>query len=109
MIDKIPIALDEQELTINYYPTDDSVNCEVYTTIPWAMKYLERMVKKYPDTCKLLKDDQYSYTVKMPFKLCKPRAPRIMTAEQKETGAKRLAEARMRKEIAVDTTDSASD
>lgn len=94
---KVTIPTDEQEMLINYSPIGMGSDCEVYTTIPWAMKYLERMVNKYPDICKLIKDDQYSYTARIPFKLVKPRAPRIMTEEQRKVASDRLAELRSRK------------
>ena len=68
--------------------------CEIYTTIPWMMKYLEKMVIKFPDECRMIKDDQYSYTAQIPFKLVKPRNPRVMTEEQKKKMADHLANAR---------------
>jgi len=93
MKQKVSIPLDEQELHINYAPEMEKM-CEVYTTIPHMMKYLEKMVNKYPDLCRVVKDDQYSYTVQIPFKLVKPRNPRIVPDEQREAARQRLAEAR---------------
>lgn len=87
---KLSIPLEEQELHINYSPAETGKDCEIYTTIPWAMKYLEKMVTKYPTECRLVNDDQYSYTAVIPFKLVKPRNPRIMTDEQKKAVAERL-------------------
>ena len=94
MKQKVSIPADEQELHINYCPTDMGQNCELYTTIPWLMKYMDKMVTKYPDTYKLVKDDQYSCTVSFPYKLIKPRAPRTMTEEQHALLSERLKEAR---------------
>jgi len=90
---KISIPYAEQEMVINYTP-DMGKECEIYTTIPWMMKHLETMVEKYPDIYILVKDDQYSYTVRLPYKLIKPRAPKVMTEEEKTVLATRLAEAR---------------
>ncbi len=97
MKEKITIPLEEQELHINYSPYEMGKTCEVYTTIPWMMKQLEKLVKNYPDDCKLIKDDQYSYTVSIPYKLVKPRAPRIVSEEQRQAAAVRLAAAREKK------------
>jgi len=94
---KLTITEDEQEFHVNYYPIEMGSDCEVYTTIPWAMKYLERMVNKYPDLCKVICDDNYSYTVRMPFKLVKPRAPRFMSDEQKQKAADQFAKMREEK------------
>ena len=90
---KISTPQAEQEMLINYAP-DMGKYCEIYTNIPWLMKYLESMVNKYPETYTVVKDDQYSYTVKLPYKLIKPRAPKLMTEEEKKALATRLAEAR---------------
>ena len=97
MKEKMSIPYTEQEMIINYSPDEMGKNCEIYTTIPWMMKFLEGMVEKYPDHYKLIKDDQYSYTVKVPYKLVKPRAPKILSDEQRKAMGERLAEARARK------------
>ena len=92
---KISIPLEEQELHINYSPADMGRNCEVFTSIPWAMKYLERMVTNFPDDCKLIEDNAYSYTASIPFKLVKPRNPRAKMSEEQRTAlTERLASAR---------------
>lgn len=91
MKQKVKIPLEEQELHINYCPAEMGKTCEIYTTIPWAMKYLDKMVTNYPNECKLVKDDQYSYTAAIPFKLVKPRNPRVLSDEQKQAIAERFA------------------
>ena len=91
---KVSIPLEEQEFHVNFSPVGMGKNCEVYTTIPWVMKYLEKMVTKYPNECKLVRDDQYSYTASIPFKLVKPRNPRQISDEQKQAAAERLKNAR---------------
>lgn len=97
MKEKISIPLEEQETHIIYYPYEMNKECEIYTTIPSEMKRLERMVNDYPEYYKLIKDDQYSYTVQCPWKLVKPRKPRIMTEEEKAAKLKALATARANK------------
>lgn len=90
MKDKITIPTAEQELHINYCPATMGKECEIYTTIPWAMKYLDRMINKFPEDFKLIKDDQYSVTATAPFKLVKPRTPIHMTEEEKQRRASHL-------------------
>lgn len=85
MKEKVRIPLEEQETHINYSPVEMGKDCEVYTTIPTMMKYLDKLVTKFPEQCKMLKDDQYSVTVRIPFKLVKPRKPRVMSEAQKKT------------------------
>ena len=89
MTEKVTIPLDEQEFLVNFGPLMGK-DCEVYTTIPSEMKRLEKLVEKYPDTCTVVKDDKYSYTVRMPFKLVKPRKPRAMTDEQRLAASERM-------------------
>ena len=91
---KISIPLDEQELHVNYCPAETGKNCEIYTTIPWLMKHLEKMVNKFPELCRVVKDDQYSYTVSVPFICVKPRNPRIVPEEQLEAARDRMAKLR---------------
>lgn len=98
MKDKVSIPLEEQELHINYNYIEMGKMCEVYTTIPSMMKYLEKLFVDFPDECKLIKDDQYSYTVQIPFKLVKPRRPRTISEEQRAAMSDRLAAARAKKE-----------
>ena len=96
MKEKVSIPLEEQELHINYSPAMGK-NCEIYTTIPWAMKYLDKMIHEYPEQFKLVRDDNYSITATIPFKSVKPRAPRTYTDEQRQALAERLAAAREKK------------
>ena len=89
---KVSISMSEQETHINFCPAEMGKECEVYTTVPSMMKHLEKMVNKYPEDCTLVCDDQYSYTVRLPFKLVKPRNPKHMTEEQRAQMADRIRE-----------------
>jgi len=97
MKDKISIPLEEQETHISRYPYEMNDTCEIYTTIPSEMKRLERLVNTYPNIYILIKDDQYSYTVRCPYKLVKARSPRQISDEQRQAAAERLAAARANK------------
>lgn len=91
---KLTIPVEEQELHINYCPAEMGKNCEIYTTIPWVMKHLEKFVNECSDVCKVIKDDQYSLTVSVPFKCIKPKKIRKLSEEQRQAVAKRFAEYR---------------
>ena len=99
MKDKRTITLDEQELVVNFIPCEMGSDCEVYTTIPYMMKYLDKLVTDHPDVCKIIKDDQYSLTVRMPFKLCKPHAPRNISPEQRKANTERIIAARIARTV----------
>lgn len=94
MIPKVSISSDEQELLVNFSPSETGKLCEVYTTIPYMIKYLEKMITDYPEDYKLIKEDQYSLTVSIPFKLVKPRKPKKMSDEQRSMLTERLASLR---------------
>ena len=90
MKEKVRIPLEEQETHVNYSPAELGKYCEIYTTVPSEMKRLESLVNKYPDFYTLIKDDQYSYTVRCPYKLTRCRKPRIMTEEQRQASSERM-------------------
>ena len=94
MKEKLSISADEQELHINYCPSEMGKRVEIYTTIPHIMKNLEKLVKKYPEQYQLIRDDQYSYTVSAPYNLIKPRAPRQYSEETMTAMKERLKNAR---------------
>lgn len=95
---KETIPIKEQEAVFNYIPGESIDKAQIYTTIPWMMKYLWSMCEQYPDQYKVVKDDQYSLTVELPFSLIKPRKPRIMTEEQRIKCVNALKGARTKKE-----------
>lgn len=91
MIEKMRIPLEEQETVIVSYPIETGKDCEIYTTVPSEMKRLEKMVNKYPDVYKVLKDDKYGYTVSGPWKYSRPKNPRTMTEEQRQKASERMS------------------
>lgn len=98
---KETIPLKEQEMVINYIPDEMNDMAEIYTTIPWLMKNLADKCEKYPNHYTMVKDDQYSVTVKMPFSLVQPRKPRIISEEQRAEAAARLEKARSHKDCVL--------
>ena len=63
------------------------------------MRRYEVFSQKYPDHCKLIKEDQYSmtFTIDPACMGFKPRAPRkgpVLTDEQKQVNAERLEQLR---------------
>lgn len=86
---KISIPLDEQETCINHSPAMGDW-CEVYTTEFFIMRQLEKLSKEYPEHYQIINDDSYSLTVRVLWKLAKPRKPRIISDTQKEALTERL-------------------
>ena len=99
MTDKVAMLAEDTETIWNYckYHIGDWV--EMYTTDKVIMRRYELFSRKYPDHCKLVKEDQYSMTfsidpVCMGFK---PRAPRkapALTEEQIQANRERLEDIR---------------
>ena len=96
MIEKVPMLAEDTETTWNYckYHIGDWV--EMYTTDKAMMHRYEEFTKKYPDHCKLIKEDKYSMTFSIDPKCMgfKPKAPRkgpVLTEEQKQANRDRLA------------------
>lgn len=98
MKEKISIPEEEIETTWNYSKVGIGPWAEMYTTDKSMMKRYEKFALKYPDRCKILKDDQYSMTFSIDPKCFGfyPRAPRIvnMTDERKQELAERMRKAR---------------
>ena len=78
----------EQETIVN---TDaDTKMASVYTADPVYMRKLDKLVEKYPDTYKVVKEDELSKTYEFPKKLLSFRPPRILTEEQRAECRARL-------------------
>lgn len=99
MIEKINMSSDECETIINYSQFQIGEWAELYTTDKLVMKRYKKYMKKYPEACRLVKEDKYSMTFQMPPKLIGiyPRAPhkaRQFTEEEKAANAERLRQMR---------------
>lgn len=101
MKEKIRIPEEEVETVWNFSRGNIGPWAEMYTTDKTMMKRYEKFANKYPDKCKVLKDDQYSMTFSIDPKCFGfyPRAPRSvnMTEERKQELADRMRAAREKK------------
>ena len=73
----------EQETIINSNNAEKMA--EVYTADPVMIRKLDKMVEKYPNTYKVVKQDDESKTYQFPKKLIRFGAPvtRVYTEEEK--------------------------
>ncbi len=103
MKEKVRIQFGETETVWNYskYHIGDWV--EMYSTDKVIMRRYEKFAEKYPDYCKLIKEDKYSMTFTIDPKCMgglKPKAPRkgpVLTEEQKQANKERLENKRKNK------------
>lgn len=84
----------EQETIVNYNNGDKIAS--VYTADPYIMRKLDKLVSKYPDTYKVVAEDNYSKTYEFPKKLVSFRPPntKVLTEEEKQVLRDRLASLR---------------
>ncbi len=73
----------EQETIVNSNNAEKMA--EVYTADPVMIRKLDKMVEKYPNTYKVIKQDDESKTYQFPKKLIRFGAPvtRVYTEEEK--------------------------
>ncbi len=102
MMDKVNLKAEETETIWNYskYHIGDWI--EMYTTDKILMKRYEKFSRKYPDYCKVIKDDRYSMTFTihpkcMGFYPKVPRKAPVLTEEQKQANRERLEKIRKAK------------
>lgn len=89
MVEKVPVPGNEQEITINYSPADGKY-CELYSSVPWFSRFIEKLVTEHPELGHVINDDKYGITVSLQFRCVKPRIPRTMTPEQRAKAVERL-------------------
>ena len=95
MTEKVSMLAEDTETVWNYckYHIGDWV--EMYTTDRVMMRRYEQFSQKYPDHCKLVREDKYSMTFTIDPKCMgiKPKVPRkgpTLTSEQKQVNKERL-------------------
>ena len=99
MTEKVPMIAEDVETIWNYSKYHLGEWPEMYTTDKVMMKRYEHFSQRYPDYCKLLKEDKYSMTFTVHPKCMGvyPRAPRkgpALTEEQKQANRERLQKSR---------------
>ena len=74
----------EQETIVN--ANAEEKMAEVYTADPVMIRKLDKMVEKYPDQYKVIKEDDVSKTYQFPKKLIRFGAPitKVYTEEEKQ-------------------------
>lgn len=92
--------MEEQELTINMYPKNVMSRVEVYSSIPHMNKRFRKMAKDHPEQIEITKDNGNDLFCFLDRGCVKISPRRVMSEEQKQASAKRLAEARVKKEAA---------
>ena len=78
----------EQE-TVVIYNAEEKL-AEIYTADPVVIRKLDKMVEKYPDEYKVIKQDSISKTYSCRKKLISFRPPVIMSEERKQELRERL-------------------
>ena len=95
MTEKVEMPAEETETIINYSKVLIGEWAEVYTTDKIIMKRYEKFMQKYPDRCRLLKEDKYSMTFFVHPKSASiyPRAIRQLSDEEQELRRQRFLNA----------------
>lgn len=89
---KSPYLIEEQETTINVFPSQVSKTAEIYTCIPNMMEMLMKLQTEYPeDVAFVIKDDGMQATVPRSWIKIQPKRKSVMSDEQKRANAERLA------------------
>lgn len=96
--DRMSVPPEEQETSIIICPIDKDT-ASVYTSTPAMIRKIYKWADEYPDQVKIISDDGYGVIVEVPVSWAslKPYKKRVMTEEQKQAAAARLAALRERK------------
>ena len=91
------VALEEQETTVNIYPSQIQDFAEIYSSIPATIKKLRKFAEENPDEVKIQKEDGVGLFAQVPAKWVQIRKPKQMnlTDEQRAAAAERLRNARV--------------
>ena len=95
-MEKVSIAMDEQETTINLVPARVSDKAEVYTSDPVMDKRLHKLAEAYPEDVQITREDKYGSEFLISAKWVTIRRPRtvVMSDEMRAAAAERLQRAR---------------
>lgn len=102
MTEKTAMLAEDTETTWNYCKFHNGDWIETNTTDKVVMRRYEKYSQKYPEYCKLIKEDQYSMTfmIHPRYMGLFPRAPRkgpVLSEEQKKINSERLGRLRKAK------------
>lgn len=78
----------EQETIVSYNAGEQSAT--IYTRDKAVMRKLDTLVADFPDTYKLVKQDEVSKTYSFPKSFVSYRKPRAVSMEQREQARKKL-------------------
>ena len=102
MTDKVAMLAEDTETVWNYSKYHIGEWVEMYSTDKIMMRRYEQFAQKYPDHCRIVKEDKYSMTFSidpkcMGFYSKAPRKGPVLTEEQKQANKERLAALREKK------------
>lgn len=84
-------SLEEQETTINMFPTGVSSKAEIFSCIPAMMNRLRKLAEEYPKEIALREDDGCIFcTLPVDWIRVLPKRKCTLTDEQKKANAERL-------------------
>jgi acetoin utilization deacetylase AcuC-like enzyme len=87
----VQYSLEEQETTINVFPSVVSKKAEVYTCIPQMMKRLRKLAEDYPSEVAMNEHGGYiDATVPSAWIKIAPKRKSTMTEEQRQAAAERI-------------------
>ena len=87
-----PYSFDEQETTINMFPTIVSKTAEIFSCVPTMMNRLRDLAVDHPDEVAIREDDGCIFaTVPASWVKVQPKRKCNMTEEQRRANAERLA------------------
>ena len=93
------VLREEQETSISMTPDDNKAF--VYSSDPMVVRRLLKYLSEYPDVCRLEIRDGCGVAITMPkdWVIYKPRKKRVLSEEQRQLAAERLANVRERNAV----------
>ncbi len=80
----------EQETIVNYNAGEQTAN--VYTRDKTVMRKLDTLVAGFPDTYKLIEQDEVAKTYSLPKSYVNYRKPKLLSEAQRERARKHMQE-----------------
>lgn len=89
-----PIPMEEQETTINLFPSRVSKKALIYSCVPLTMKKIRGMAESRPDSARITEDHGDWLYAEVDASCVKIKPKRVMSEAQRQAAADRLAEGR---------------